>query len=313
MSICIRVKELKGERDRRALGSDNNSLNEDNSSLMMHQRQISSSEEYPNEDEYADDFAESDDPELYNDVEDDDLLLHDEDFPSDGDVNILDEDFPHENHNHLHHHHLQQSNSQPERYQQASMSQHQSMYEFQHQQHQQQALLEQQQQNRRSYEPPSPSRMIPPPTSNNEQKYSRHPLDTPVMASSPEYMYDQVKPQQFVPKEESNTIDFTAQLEDCLFFDPNTIDSFIKFHRAQIREVTEFSKKETKLLANFSLGLSSRRDDDERQGVSLREELKTSSEFIGYLDNLDEVLEMKTAAIEALRDRIRHVLGEEEL
>ncbi|CAO3628581.1 unnamed protein product [Mucor hiemalis] len=306
-----RVKELKGERDRRALGSDNNSLNED-TNLMMHQRQISSSEEYPNEDEYADDFAESDDPELYNDVEDDDLLLHEEDFPSDGDVNILDEDFPHENH----HHH--QSNNQTDRFQQTPISQHQSMYEFQQQQHQQalfeqkqQALLEQQQQNRRSYEPPSPSRMIPP--TSIEQKYTRHPLDTPVMASSPEYMYDQVKPQQLVSKEESNTTDFTAQLEDCLFFDPSTIESFIKFHRAQIREVTEFSKKETKLLANFSLGLSSRRDDDERQGVSLREELKTSSEFIAYLDNLDEVLEMKTAAIEALRDRIRHVLGEEEL
>ena len=126
-------------------------------------------------------------------------------------------------------------------------------------------------------------------------------------------MQQQQIQQSLKPDDISNANDFTAQLEDCLFFDPNTIESFIKFHRAQIREVTEFSKKETKLLANFSLGLSSRREDERQSSTSLREELKTSSEFIGYLDNLDELLEMKTAAIEALRDRIRHVLGEEEL
>lgn len=265
----------------------------------MHQRQPSSSEEYPNEDEYPDEYPESDDPELYNDVEDDDLLLHDEDFPSDGDGNILDEDFIHENR--YDHHHQQQVRS-----------------------------------------PPQPTRVV-------EQRYNRHPHDIPVMSSSPEYVFDQSQQHQYQyqlqlqqqqqqqqqmqqqqqqqqqmqqhanmqpslkPDDAPNANDFTAQLEDCLFFDPNTIESFIKFHRAQIREVTEFSKKETKLLANFSLGLSSRREDERQSSTSLREELKTSSEFIGYLDNLDEVLEMKTAAIEALRDRIRHVLGEEEL
>lgn len=257
-------------------------------SNLTHQRQLSSSEEYPNEDEYPDEFVESDDPELYNDIEDDDLLLHDEDFPSDGDVNILDGDFPHEINNN--------SNRFIDN-------------------QQQQYLCRQQQ--RRSYEPSPPmpaspatatTRMVP----NNDLKYNRHPLDMPAMASSPDYSYEQSMPKADQAPAANTSNDFTAQLEDCLFFDPNTIDSFIKFHRAQIREVTEFSKKETKLLANFSLGLSSRRED-ERQSSSLREELKTSSEFIGYLDNLDEVLEMKTAAIEALRDRIRLVLGEEEL
>jgi hypothetical protein len=277
----FRVKELKGERDRRVVGSDTNTLDENN---LMHQRQLSSSEEYPNEDEYPDEFAESDDPELYNDVEDDDLLLHDEDFPSDGDVNILDGDFPHE---------INTSNNR-----------------FIDNQQQQYA----QQQQHRGYEPSPPLAASPASTTArmapvSEVKYNRHPLDMPTMASSPDYNYEQPKAEE---PPASTTNDFTTQLEDCLFFDPSTIDSFIKFHRAQIREVTEFSKKETKLLANFSLGLSSRRED-ERQSSSLREELKTSSEFIGYLDNLDEVLEMKTAAIEALRDRIRHVLGEEEL
>jgi hypothetical protein len=324
---------LKGERDnRRATGSDSNTL--DDNSNLIHQRQLSSSEEYTNEDEYADEFAESDDNDLYNDVEDDDLLLHDEDFPSDGDVNILDEDFPHENH-HSHNHHNHQSSSSRYEQQQQQQQQHSLMQQQQQQQmlqeqqllqqlqQQEQMMLEQQQQQyRRSFDPPPPSsasRTVIPEA--QQQKYTRHPLDMPIMSSSPDYTFENNKQIE----ESSSVTDFTttatatptaqapAQLEDCLFFDPNTIESFIKFHRAQIREVTEFSKKETKLLANFSLGLSSRNEGTGGGTASLREELKTSSEFIGYLDNLDEVLEMKTAAIEALRDRIRHVLGEEEL
>ncbi|KAI8054927.1 P-loop containing nucleoside triphosphate hydrolase protein [Gilbertella persicaria] len=280
-----RVKELKGERDRRVLSSStdnsnntiNNTMNNNNNSNSMdesnlvHQRQLSSSEEYPNEDEYPNDYGESDDAELYNDVEDDDFLLHDEDFPTDGDVNILDKDFLHENNN---------------------------------RESQDQLTMQQQ---RRSYEPPPVSSRMIPSSDNNKFK---HPLDMATISSSPDYVYEQKIPKQDEPTPVEPS---PPQLEECLFFDPNTIESFIKFHRAQIREVTEYSKKETKLLANFSLGLSSRRNDDEQQPPSIREELKTSSEFIGYLDNLDEVLEMKTAAIEALRDRIRHVLGEEEL
>ncbi|KAI8373831.1 P-loop containing nucleoside triphosphate hydrolase protein [Blakeslea trispora] len=197
-----RVKELKGEKDRKAVSQPDQPISQP----------LSSSEEY-----VEDQFDESDGgSELYQNHPQEDFLLHNEDFPSDGDVNILDTDFPHES---------------------------------------------------------QPSPMIP--------------LHSP----SPEYK----------PREEV--------MEEPVTFDPTTIDSFIRFHRAQIREVTEYSKKETKLLANFSLSLSSRREEQ----TSLREELKTSSEFINYLDNLDEVLEIKTAAIEALRDRIRHVLGEEEL
>ncbi|KAI8640751.1 P-loop containing nucleoside triphosphate hydrolase protein [Parasitella parasitica] len=299
-----RVKELKGERDRRVVGSDNN-----NDSLnLTHQRHLSS-EEYPIEDEYPNEYPVSDDSDLYNNVEDDDLLLHDEDFPSDGDGNILDEDFIHEN-----------------------------RYDH-HQQQQQQLYM------RSPPLPPPPAAAAAAATTTTttadaaaaaaataaarvaDQRYHRPPFDVPPMASSPDYMFEQSQQQQYQfqlqqqqqqppPKTDDipNANDFTAQLEDCLFFDPNTIESFIKFHRAQIREVTEFSKKETKLLANFSLGLSSRREDERQtSSSSLREELKTSSEFIGYLDNLDELLEMKTAAIEALRDRIRLVLGEEEL
>ena len=43
------------------------------------------------------------------------------------------------------------------------------------------------------------------------------------------------------------------------------------------------------------------------------DDIKMSGEFIDYLDRLDEVLEMKIGAIDALRDRIRNVLGEEDI
>ncbi|KAL0097047.1 P-loop containing nucleoside triphosphate hydrolase protein, partial [Phycomyces blakesleeanus] len=196
-----RVKELKGERDRR--GMSESAI--DDSNRPTDETDFGN-EAYQDEDNEGD-YLESDDPELYNDGEDDDLFLDDEYFPSDGDVNILDEELPHENTHH------------------------------------------------------------------------------------------------YYPPDESDVL-----------FDPRAIDDFIKVHRAQIREVTECSKRETKLLANFSLGMSSRKEmDDSGSRNSLMDDLKTSSEFIDYLDNLDEVLEMKMAAIEALRDRIRSVLGEEEL
>lgn len=292
-----RVKELKGERDKRVTGLENTTIEEN---TMSTTRRLSSSEEYNNEDEYADVYVESDDPELYNDIEDDDLLLNDEDFPSDSDVNILDEDFIHESNHH--------------RYQSTSGTDIQHQYRVPQQ--------------RRNFQPTqftTSTRAM----SLTEPKY-QSPIDIPSLPSSPDRLFDSsltntnfAAPQQQMaysqpsviqqsPRQEDNKSEYIPQLEDCLFFDHSTIESFIRFHRAQIREVTEFSKKETKLLASFSLGLSSRREEDHVSN-SLRDELKTSSEFIGYLDNLDEVLEMKMAAIEAMRDKIRQVLGEEEI
>ncbi|KAH8549786.1 P-loop containing nucleoside triphosphate hydrolase protein [Umbelopsis sp. PMI_123] len=104
---------------------------------------------------------------------------------------------------------------------------------------------------------------------------------------------------------------YSAQHIDSVMFDADTIDDFIKLHRAEVREVSDYTKKETKLLANFSLGLSSRRNLQEGETPSVKDDIKTSSEFIDYLGNLDEVLDMKMAAIEALRDRIRLALGED--
>ncbi|KAI7904100.1 P-loop containing nucleoside triphosphate hydrolase protein [Cokeromyces recurvatus] len=259
-----RVKELKGEKDRRLTNSNDFDSNASENNTYSHQhRQLSgdffnnsssSTTTTTNERDYIDCYADdSDDSDLYNNIddeeEDEDLLLHEENFPNNGDDNILDKDFPHEKHN--------------------------STAEINHQQY---------------YQHTSPVNII------------RHPLDNNIISSSPECkLFYNNQPTKL------------PQLENCLFFDPNTIDSFVKFHRTQIREVSEYSKRETRLLANLTLSLSSRRQEDNNQNSSLREELKMSSEFIGYLDNLDEVLEKKTAVIEALRDKIRYVLGEEEI
>jgi hypothetical protein len=83
---------------------------------------------------------------------------------------------------------------------------------------------------------------------------------------------------------------------------------FIKLHRAQIREVTECSKKETKLLATFSLGLSSTQHYGEEEAAASND--KNVEEFERYLGDLDELLQRKVACAEALRDKMRQLLGD---
>lgn len=80
------------------------------------------------------------------------------------------------------------------------------------------------------------------------------------------------------------------------------MDEFVKFHRAEIREMTDCAKKETKLVANISLDLSQQPSEKE-----------SSQKFHQYLQDLDEILEHKLAAIEALRDRISETVGQIEM
>ncbi|ORY91826.1 P-loop containing nucleoside triphosphate hydrolase protein [Syncephalastrum racemosum] len=340
-----RVKELKGERDRRVLTTDT-----ENGTRQAEEVG------YSNDNDYADDdYGESDEMEMYNEGDDDDLFLDEEYFPSDGDVNILDEDFPHENqhqHQHQHHYHHQHHHS-PQ------------------QQHQQQHRYYPD--DRRSTPHPrgtkaggSTRTQIPRGTSGGggggvsggsssggsgrgSSESEPRAASMTRASSSPEPMYDpsdfsrsrhgsgsmhtQPRQQQLTSMHRSHstasaglynnppsppplpshaqhhisTLD-SADIDD-LMFDQNTIDDFIKFHRAEIREVAECSKKETKILANFSLNLTSLKELQESRAD---EKLRMSSEFIDYLDRLDEVLEMKIGAIDALRDRIRRVLGEED-
>ncbi|KAF7731619.1 Kinesin-like protein kif24 [Apophysomyces ossiformis] len=100
-------------------------------------------------------------------------------------------------------------------------------------------------------------------------------------------------------------------------FDMLQMDEFVKFHRAQIREVTECTKRETKLVTNMSLDLSFNQESEGSQdgsmGLDEESKWKSSSQFHQYLQDLDEILEQKLAAVEALRDRISDTVGQVQL
>lgn len=81
-------------------------------------------------------------------------------------------------------------------------------------------------------------------------------------------------------------------------FNIDIIQDFLAEHRNEIRTTNECSKQETRYLTDMSLELTT----DDR--------LKISNEFIDYLGNLDDVLERKMAAIDALKDKIRYVLSD---
>lgn len=320
------VKELKGERDRRVVSGNDNPIENNNSD-----KGASGGEDYDygNDDSYQDDYAdgdygtESDDPELYHD-DDDDFFLDEEYFPSDGDVHILDEDFPHENthryfhdspsgghhHHHghspssrRHHHHFGASGGGfgQTRINKPLSSADQRRGGDSEQQQQQQNLL-----------------------SASDNLYDTGDIGTPVRrpsATSMHRSHSTASGSDFatattakvsMAQQPAATADTTD--DEDFMFNQQTIEDFIKFHRAEIREVAESAKKETKLLANFSLSITSLKESQEAGGQRRAEDnLKMSSEFIDYLDRLDEVLEMKMGAIEALRDRIRRVLGEDDI
>ncbi|KAI7877785.1 kinesin-domain-containing protein [Lichtheimia hyalospora FSU 10163] len=333
-----RVKELKGERDRRVLGG------ESQGDVSPNTRVANDELDYGNDDSYQDDYGdidygESDDPELYNEADDNDLFLDEEYFPSDSDVNILDEDFPHENR--LFHEPIGNASRRQQAYAD-SMGMTQTRTK---------PLADPQQQH-------SPKQHHRPPTSRHHSYHRGSPRSSDLqqqdahglmMASSPDNVFD---PSEFsrsrhgsssgasgrpptqqqltssgssmhrshstasgnefnmMPAKMSSPQNTTD--DDDILFEQDTIEDFIKYHRGEIREVAECSKKETKLLANFSLYMTSLKEQNEGQRRP-DDDLKMSSEFIDYLDRLDEVLEMKMGAIEALRDRIRNVLGEEDI
>lgn len=83
-------------------------------------------------------------------------------------------------------------------------------------------------------------------------------------------------------------------------FHTDIIEDFLAQHRNEIRTTNECSKKETRYLTNVSLGLTT------------DNKLQMSNEFIDYLGNLDDILERKMIAIDALKDKIRLVLGDAE-
>ncbi|KAI7863669.1 P-loop containing nucleoside triphosphate hydrolase protein [Spinellus fusiger] len=104
-------------------------------------------------------------------------------------------------------------------------------------------------------------------------------------------------------------------------FDYMHMDEFVKFHRAEIREITDCTKIESKLVATISLELSSQQDHGEEDSSLpppsstevLHRHIKSSHHFQKYLLDLDEILERKMAAVEALRDRISETVSLVEL
>ncbi|ORX51629.1 kinesin-domain-containing protein [Hesseltinella vesiculosa] len=78
--------------------------------------------------------------------------------------------------------------------------------------------------------------------------------------------------------------------------DYDDMDEFVQFHRAQIRCVSDDTKRESKLVATMSLHLNASESD------------KCQLHFQSYLQTLDLLLEEKMAAISALRDRVNDTL-----
>jgi len=78
------------------------------------------------------------------------------------------------------------------------------------------------------------------------------------------------------------------------------MEDFLKRHRHELREVSEAGKQETKLLANFTLGMNSNND------IGAAHDL-TVEAFEKYLDELDTLLEAKEQNISELRRKINQL------
>lgn len=89
------------------------------------------------------------------------------------------------------------------------------------------------------------------------------------------------------------------------------IRSFIKLHRAQIKELEDCIKKEKKMISKLSLTVSSHHDfNDGKESEADQEE--TTKLYEDYLNDLEDILECKVACVETLRERIKAELGDEE-
>lgn len=114
----------------------------------------------------------------------------------------------------------------------------------------------------------------------------------------------------------STTTSQTSGLLQQQGVDYNDMEDFVKLHRAEIRTVTEYAKRESKLVATISLQLSSNRDvsdtdddDDEKRQPSAAGQYKSNQQFRSYLQSLDAILDEKMAAIGALRDTINDTMS----
>ncbi|KAJ1649459.1 hypothetical protein IWQ61_009465 [Dispira simplex] len=132
----------------------------------------------------------------------------------------------------------------------------------------------------------------------------------PPVASPPRSQHRYESPPDFTSPKNSR--------EPELLLDLGLIDEFVKNHRLQIRETTEYCKQETKLVATYTLGATSApnsRGSDFHQGggrgdVHVNEEdmMARMQSAVSYLEKLDEILEQKQNAVVQLRNNIRQLV-----
>jgi LPS O-antigen subunit length determinant protein (WzzB/FepE family) len=75
-------------------------------------------------------------------------------------------------------------------------------------------------------------------------------------------------------------------------------ESLIQRHRQHIREMTEISKMESKLLVNFTMKLSSEMSANAQSG------------FEGYLNQLESIMDSKMRAIQELKKEMKRIARE---
>jgi hypothetical protein len=316
-----RVKELKGERERKnnqmeRSPSGSGSVPEDNRSTSNN-----STEVY--EDDFDDDDDDDDDDDLLINGEDscDDYFSNDSDFLGDDTFNeedIFDVDFPHEQDALIHSNSFNQSLHKSSPYDSSPMHNKNNNMINTNQFHTNNNISI----NTTNLRPNSMSSatssaggmsaynqrpnslhlnkststlprsisMYSPRTVENSSDSSSSPRSSRhLVPASPTSFHTQ--PQQ----PSSNDLALLAGVPSFTF---DQMDEFIKFHRAEIRENTECTKLETKLAANISLDITSNNNQ---------------LHFQKYLQDLDELLDRKLAAVEALRDRISDTVAQVEI
>ncbi|KAI8078403.1 P-loop containing nucleoside triphosphate hydrolase protein [Thamnidium elegans] len=327
-----RVKELKGERDRKTAmerSTSGGSLPETSNHHPSWAEQSSPNEyeedEEDDEDEEEEDDDDDDDEEFMHDDSNDDYYSNESDILDDDtfnvdEENIFDVDFPHEQ-DALIHTTFNPTNVSPQkspppptslpplsstnnRYSHTNNTSGNSRpnsISFHHHEPSTPSSRPLSLQMKRSSSTLPRSFSMYSPSRNSIESDNSSTYSAP-QRTQPQYAPDAYRQQQ--------QIDALASLSGVPSFSYDHMDEFVKFHRAEIREITDCTKKETKLVANISLDLSSNQDfDDHRSSV----DTKSTTQFHKYLQDLDEILERKLAAVEALRDRISDTVGQVEL
>ncbi|KAI7874927.1 kinesin-domain-containing protein [Lichtheimia hyalospora FSU 10163] len=106
------------------------------------------------------------------------------------------------------------------------------------------------------------------------------------------------KPYDDHPWSNSSKTAATSSSDSSSPFDFGQMETILNLHRAQLRQVTECTKLETKLVGKMALELSSQEETT----------AESNMQFKSYLHELDEILEQKAGAVEALRDRINETV-----